>query len=120
MDQTKAASTVIRSMAAAIERGDWSAMSTHFTDDVTYERPGYPPLTGIAALLEFYRDVRIIKTGHHDIWQVIGTEENAACWGSFTGIARDGRSLAARFADVYDLRDGRIQRRVTHFFTPAI
>jgi len=107
-------------MFAAIDRGDWAALPQYFTDDVTYERPGYPPLVGIEALLNFYREVRIIKTGTHDVWRIVGANDSAACWGKFTGTARDGRPLEARFADVYDLRDGRIRHRATHFFQPAI
>ena len=45
---------------------------------------------------------------------------NIACWGSFSGVAKNGRNLKMRFAGKYRVREGRIDLRRTFFDSPAI
>ena len=121
MDEaTVAPGDLIRQMFAAIDSQSWERLLDCFTQDAIYERPGYPALCGKSALLEFYCKTRIIGKGLHRIEHIVAGPADAACWGHFSGIARDGRALEERFADVYTLRDGRIAFRRTHFFRPAI
>jgi hypothetical protein len=77
-------------------------------------------LRGIEALENFYRHERIIARGAHDLQGILAEPRAAACWGRFQGLSRRGEPLDERFADVYELRDGRVARRTTHFFRPAI
>jgi len=46
----------VRSFNAAVERGDWTGVVEHFTDDATLEFVGPPvgPFRGRAAILEAY------------------------------------------------------------------
>lgn len=112
--------SLVREMFATIDARDWSRLDRYFTADVVYERPGYTPISGLPALLDFYQRTRIIAAGRHDLWQVIADGDRAACWGRFVGQSRDGAVLDERFADVYLLVAGRIAKRSTHFFRPAI
>jgi ketosteroid isomerase-like protein len=114
------AAALIRGMFAAIDAGEFERLREYFSADVVYERPGYEPLRGIDALEYFYRHERIIARGAHDLQGVLAGPRAAACWGRFRGLSRRGDALDERFADVYELRDGRVARRTTHFFRPAI
>jgi ketosteroid isomerase-like protein len=110
----------ITRMFATIDARRWSELADFFTADAIYERPGYAPIIGFPALDHFYRDVRIIVAGQHRIERMMGGRETAACWGRFVGAGKDGKPLDERFADVYELRDGRVARRTSYFFRPAI
>ena len=84
-----------------------------------YERPAYEPFVGKPAILEFYLTKRIISLGEHRVEKVLSDGANIACWGSFSGVARNG-NLSMRFADAYRIRKGRIDLRRTFFDSPAI
>jgi uncharacterized protein len=114
------AECLIRKMFDTIDIRRWDDLGQCFTVDVVYERPGYEPLFGLDALDHFYRAVRIIASGEHQIERLIAYPDAAACWGRFVGADRNGRPLNERFSDVYELRNGLVARRVTHFFRPAI
>jgi ketosteroid isomerase-like protein len=107
-------------MFATIDARRWDALTEFFTSDAVYERPGYAPIIGFPALDHFYREVRVIGCGHHRVERMVEGRETAACWGRFVGASRDGKPLDERFADVYELRNGRIARRTSYFFRPAI
>jgi len=110
----------VRELFKSIDDQDWSSLSGFLHDEAVYERPGYAPFVGKAAILHFYLSARIVASGCHVVERVLGDGKDIACWGSFTGMGRDGRSLKAGFADVYRLRDGRIDMRRTFFDSPAI
>jgi ketosteroid isomerase-like protein len=111
---------LIQEMFLAIDNREWSQLARFFCSDVTYERPGYPTIFGIDELSRFYREVRIIVSGEHILGSLIADPNSAACGGRFIGIARDGRRLDERFADVYEIRDSRIASRTTYFYRAAI
>lgn len=110
----------IARMFATIDARRWAELADFFTTDAVYERPGYEPIIGYAALEHFYREVRIIGSGQHRIERLVIGRETAACWGRFVGASRDGKPLDERFADVYELRGGRVARRTSYFFRSAI
>lgn len=112
--------TLIRRLYEVIDGSRWDALQGLFVPDCTYERPGYQPLCGVDRLLDFSGRERIVASGEHRLEQVVGDAVHAATWGRFVGTSRDGRALDELFADVFQLRDGRIARRRTHFFRPAV
>ncbi|MFD3355314.1 nuclear transport factor 2 family protein [Streptomyces fradiae] len=83
------------------------------------ERPGAEPLVGLARIERFYRHERPVAAGRHTVERLLADAEAAACWGTFSGTDRDGRAVAARFADTYLLEGGRISRRTTYLHGPA-
>jgi uncharacterized protein len=111
---------LIQRMFGTIDRRDWSALGQFFAPNIVYERPGYSPLAGLAALDEFYQVTRMIGSGQHWIEHIVSGPDAAACWGVFVGTSRDGKPLKERFADVYEIRSGLVIHRVTHFFRPSI
>jgi ketosteroid isomerase-like protein len=105
---------------AAIDSASWNDLPNFFHPDVVYERPGYPPIEGLPALLDFYNRVRIIAEGKHSLEGGLRDTDTAICWGQFNGHAKSGDVLAERFADAYELEDGLIRKRTTYFFRTAI
>src|SRR5215212_11382583 len=112
--------TIVHSLYEAVDACDWDLLATLFTNDCRYDRPGYEPIKGLPELLRFYRDVRIIRHGHHTVHHVTADEHAAACWGHFAGISRTDQVLDEQFADVFELIDDRIHHRTTFFFRPAV
>jgi ketosteroid isomerase-like protein len=104
----------------AIDARRWDLLEEMLTDDVEYERPGYPPFIGRERVLRFYREERVIASGQHAVMSVVVQGNLAACSGQFHGVHKDGSSLGTRFADVYEFRDQRIRRRASYFFTPTV
>jgi ketosteroid isomerase-like protein len=111
---------VIKALLDSVDAGDYSALTKVFHPDIVYERPGYEPLVGIERLLEFYRSERMIASGVHHPWHIVATQDAGACWGHFTGTAKDGSEINERFADCYTFEQGKIKTRISYFFRPAI
>jgi ketosteroid isomerase-like protein len=118
--EDQAAADRIRSMFDCVDSQDWDGLAQCLHDQIVYERPGYDPLIGKPAVLEFYRRIRVVSAGRHSIDRVLTDGEFIACWGRFAGIAKDGRTLQVRFADVYGLEGTLIRSRRTFFDSPAI
>lgn len=112
---------IVTRMFDAIDRSDWQSFETMFSNDVTYHRPGYAEIRGLGLLLSFYRDVRIIASGRHDLKRIIvGQDGDLASWGHFTGVTRQGASVEEMFSEVYRVTDGKIHTRRTFFYRPAV
>jgi ketosteroid isomerase-like protein len=110
----------VNGLFGCIDSRDWQALSDFLHDEAVYERPGYAPFVGKPAIMDFYLTKRIISRGRHVVEKVLSDGANIACWGSFSGFGKDGSNLGARFADVYHIRDGRIDLRRTFFDSPAV
>jgi ketosteroid isomerase-like protein len=103
-----------------VDSRNWNGLSDAFCDDVVYERPGYAPLIGLESVLHFYREVRVILSGRHELENVVISDGCGACWGRFVGMHKNGSGLSERFADVYTFERGKIKTRKSYFFRPAI
>lgn len=110
----------IESMFRAIDTQSWHDFPRFFHPEVVYERPGYPDICGFDALLDFYRNTRIIAEGKHTVVTALADDNHAIVRGRFSGRSRKGVDLCERFADAYELRDGLICKRTTYFFRAAI
>ncbi|ADY26088.1 hypothetical protein Deipr_0932 [Deinococcus proteolyticus MRP] len=114
------ARALVARLFEVIDSRDFGALGEVFALDAVYERPGYSPLEGLERLTTFYRDERIIASGAHQVEDVASGEGVVISRGVFTGKSRKGDDLNERFADVYRVEGGKIQRRTTYFFRAAI
>ncbi len=104
-----------------VDTGDVPALVAMFTEDTTYQRPGYPPFAGHDGLSHFYTNVRVIREGEHRVESVVLDGDQVAVRGSFEGVLRDGTSTSLRYADFFTLAaDGRFSKRETFFFAPLV
>jgi ketosteroid isomerase-like protein len=112
---------LVEALLASIDRMDWSTLARCLDEDVVYDRPGYDRLTGLPAVLDFYRRVRVIGKGSHTLHGLVVEGDTASCWGTFSGFTREGEPIPPiDFADWYTIRDGLISNRRTFFYVPAI
>lgn len=112
--------TLVHDMFRIIDGREFDRLGEVCHEDVVYERPGYEPIVGLEALLHFYREVRIIASGRHHLEAVVLDDEHGACWGRFEGLHRNGTDLGVEFADTYVLDGGKVRRRKTFFYKPAV
>lgn len=113
-------STVITDLFHAIDARDWNAFGRIFHPEIVYDRPGYESFSGLERLLKFYRDERILASGSHYIEQIVIENNHGACWGRFIGLKKDGTPADVLFTDVYSFEQGRIKKRRSYFFRPAV
>jgi ketosteroid isomerase-like protein len=113
-------SELVKNIFECIDGQNWLRLCQYLHPDIIYERPGYEPLVGLPAVIDFYRRHRIVASGRHAVERVLYDNDYVTCWGSFSGSAKNGQKLNARFADVYRLREGRISFRRTFFDSPSI
>jgi len=111
---------LIRELFRTIDARRWTELPAFFDPEIHYERPGYAPIDGLAALLDFYANVRIVACGEHVLSGITAHETRAACWGVFRGVSVTGKALEERFADIYSIRAGRVVTRTTYFYRAAI
>lgn len=111
---------LVRDMFEVIDGAQWDRLGAYLAPGIVYERPGYEPLKGIDEVLRFYRDVRIVARGRHELWRIVAADEATICWGRFTGTSKRGESLDERFADIYIVSDRKVATRTTYFFRAAI
>jgi ketosteroid isomerase-like protein len=112
--------TLIHELFRAIDTRDWDRLPEFFDADVVYERPGYEAFAGLERLGRFYRHERVIAAGEHHLEVVVFDGANAACWGRFTGVHKDGSAIDELFADFYRLAGDRIAHRKSFFYRPAV
>ncbi|WP_328493331.1 nuclear transport factor 2 family protein [Streptomyces sp. NBC_00414] len=103
-----------------VDTEKWEALPEVCAESIRYERPGYPPICGMDSLVTFYRTVRVIAHGRHEIRGCLGSGNEACCWGGFSGVSRSGQALSEGFADWYRIDDGLIISRRTFFYRPAV
>ena len=111
---------VIRTYFDAVDANDFDLVLEQFNSAVVYERPGYPPIRGKARLHQFFTEERVIALGRHDLEGIVVEGDQVVAWGAFAGTSRTGAALSERWCDVYKFREGRIDRRRTYFFRPAV
>jgi ketosteroid isomerase-like protein len=110
----------IQALFDAIDARDDEALRALFAEDIRYERPKFPPLVGIDALVEFYRDHRPIAVGKHAPEQIIADDNRGAAWGRLRGTTRAGGEVDFKWADVYEFdASGRIRWRRSYVFDAA-
>ncbi len=111
---------LVRRLLTVIDLRDWRELATLVTEDVRYDRPGYPTLDGVAEFLDFYRHTRMIAGGEHRLESLLTAPTHGFCWGVFEGVSHSGEPLSELFADWYEFTGEQVCRRRSFFFRPAI
>jgi len=103
-----------------VDANDTDGVVALFAEDCWYERPGYDALVGREALREFYAGTRVIVAGRHHIDRTVEDDRGVAVEGRFEGRLKDGREVALRFADFFQVEQGCITGRRTYFYAPLV
>ncbi|MGI9279481.1 MAG: nuclear transport factor 2 family protein [Endozoicomonas sp.] len=104
----------------AIDSGNWDSLSLFLADEVIYERPGYSPLVGKKMVLDFYKNVRIIKTGTHIVKGFTYSDDMLSYHGSFTGESYNGDKLSVDYCDFCNIKNGLLHHRKTFFHVASV
>jgi branched-chain amino acid aminotransferase len=110
----------VRVLFQTIDSRDWENLDRVFSEDIVYERPGYPPLVGFKRVEKFYREERVIASGTHILEGAVVNDNAGASWGRFVGMHKNGSAIDERFADAYTFCKGKIKTRKSYFFRPAV
>jgi ketosteroid isomerase-like protein len=105
-------------MFSVVDASAWAELAAFYHPACRYERPGFPVITGVDDMLDFYVRRRPILSGRHTLDSVVEAGEHVFASGSFEGELRSGDTLQLRFADHYVFEADRILNRTTFFFTP--
>ena len=111
---------LVHEMYRVVDDRAWEALTRFYSENCCYERPGFPLIVGRAGLLEFYRNVRPIKSGTHRLHAVLEDRESLCAVGLFSGVLRSGRRIELEFSDFYRMSSGLIACRKTYFFTALV
>jgi len=106
----------------ALDRDDIDAALDYFGGEILYRRPGYPPITGLDGLRDYYTRGRKLASGRHVIREVVIDGTSAAAHGTFEGELKEGGRTTMGFAAFFrfDNARDRIVEHTTYFFTPAV
>lgn len=105
---------------AAIDGNRWDDLQSMLAPDVVYERPGYPPIKGISEIMNFYRAVRNVVDGTHDLDVITERNDRIFCHGRFTGRNKSYQLIEVDFCDFYSLSSGLLSFRKTFFHVAVI
>ena len=115
-----AAEDIVLRYYRLVDARDFNGMAELFSVDVIYRRPGYETMVGLEQMLNYYKLVRVIESGKHDIRTVLSDGIQVAVTGTFYGTVKDCGDVSQDFADFFSVSDGRISARSTYFDSPAI
>lgn len=105
--------TTVRKYYELVDAGETDALVALFAPNVTYERPGQPPIEGREALRAFYEHDRPLSDGSHEVAEVVADGATVAVRGRFEG-RQAGAPVEFWFADFHTFDDaGLIARRQT-------
>lgn len=114
MAASSTAQDVVREYYDRVDAGDIDELVSLFSPDVVYDRPGHPRIEGRGALERFYRHVRPLSNGSHDIHTILMDDGEVATRGTFEGT-QAGDKVQIGFADFFRFDDeGRIRYRYTY------
>ncbi len=106
---------IVKKYYRAVDENNLDILFSLFSNDIIYERPGYEPLKGMEEFQNFYRSSRIIKSGHHTIFNIIVKEPYVVVEGEFNGVLKNGNRSYTKFVDVYKFHNEKICFRHTYF-----
>lgn len=73
-----------------VDAKDAEGLVRLFDIESVYERPGYEALVGLEALLDFFKNRRIIDSGIHDLQLILVQGNTVAAHGTFSGYIKSG------------------------------
>ncbi|WP_266076221.1 nuclear transport factor 2 family protein [Haladaptatus caseinilyticus] len=107
-------SDVVRSYYDYIDAEAYDDVFALFAEDIVYERPGQPPLDGMAEFREFYLESRPLEDGEHVVEQMVIGDDTVAVRGRFSG-EQDGERVSFGFSDFHQFdENGKITERTTY------
>lgn len=108
------AHALITEMFSIIDEDRWNDLATVFAAGCVCLPARSEPVVGLEMIERYYRHDRVVASGQHHIDGLASDLSVAACWGTFTGVARNGQPISEAFAEALAVRDGKIVWRSTY------
>jgi ketosteroid isomerase-like protein len=118
MSTPNPAHTVMRMLLRAIDAADWMVVESLFHLQAEYEVSGQRPIRGRDAVMNYYKNVRLIRKGEHFIESMASDGNNGVCWGRFNATRPDGTEISVLFADVMQFEQSKIRKRRVYYCEP--
>ncbi len=109
---------LIQALLRAIDNKDWASLSKLLCDDTVYEVSGFPRFDGKNAVMEYYENIRPIKSGTHIIESIISKGDKGVCCGIFSGVKMNGDRIDVMFADEISFKNFKIKQRRVYYCQP--
>lgn len=114
MAESRTPRDVVGSYYEFVDQGDIDELVGLFAPDVVYDRPGHPRIEGRGALERFYRQVRPLSNGSHELHNIIVDNDEIATRGTFRG-RQEGTEVRIGFADFFQFdHENRVTFRYTY------
>jgi len=108
-------------MFAALDAGGVPGLFPWLHDDVRFRFAGYPSGQGAQAFADAWEAMSApIASINHELEQIWELGDEAICRGEVVYHLHDGRQVRAPFANVFQLRDGRISEYLIYVDASAV
>jgi ketosteroid isomerase-like protein len=102
---------VVRRYFYCLDHEDWVQMRELWHEDGVLRAVGARPRDGIEEVMDLFGKLFVPWVRHEDApTRIIAADETVTVEVTFTGTTEDGREVAFDAVDVFDLRDGKIER----------
>jgi uncharacterized protein len=115
----------VRRLIAAFEQEDDEALLDTLSAEVEWYVPDVLPYGGTFHGVEQVRDYleslsRFVERGTLDTLRMIDAGDHVVVLGHWSSRTAQGEAFDSRFADIFEVRDGKIVRLDSHFDTARI
>ena len=110
--------TAMRMLLRSIDAADWQVVEALLHLQVEYEVSGNVPMRGRDAVMNYYRNVRPVRSGEHLLESMAVEGSTGICWGRFNATLKDGQETTLLFADVMTFEDRKVRKRRVYFCEP--
>lgn len=112
-DSSARLAALAREYYDCIDAADYNGVFELFDEEITYHRPGQPPIEGIEALQTFYLEERPLELGEHTIESLVVDSDTVAVHGRYAG-EQGGDTVDFGWADFHTFEDDVIVERHTY------
>jgi len=109
---------MMKALLTAIDDEDWDSLSKLLSDDSTYEVSGFPRFDGKQEVMDYYENIRPIKSGTHYITSILTDADKGVCSGRFSGEKKDGEKIELFFVDEINFENFKIKKRRVYLCQP--
>jgi ketosteroid isomerase-like protein len=109
---------VVRRYFYCLDHEDWDQMRELWHSDGTLRAVGARPREGIEEVMDLFSKLFVPWPRHRDApTRILDAGDAVTVEVTFTGTTPDGREVRFDAVDIFDLRDGRIQRMTNWYDT---
>ena len=110
----------MQTLLTVIDEQDWDSLAKLLSDESVYEVSGFPRFEGKREVMDYYENIRPIKSGKHYITSILTDGDRGVCCGKFSGEKKDGEKIDLFFVDEINFENFKIKKRRVYFCQPEL